>query len=196
MSNCSNIYANSALQCDYISFPLLKRNSPRLYRFKKMLKENSLRRNDLNNTTGVKEASTKSKPSILKETRKMSTFPWLNHGSLIQSRSVWTEACAGAEGSARDIAERGLLNCIASRVTRADPKQTSCRTLLSKNYNRRPTTLRSQGARALLTGPARSPASSRKGGGAITCGRRRTTSSLRRWRTRAYGIWRRRTRNG
>ena len=46
----------------------------------------------------------KSKPSILKETRKMSTFPWLNHGSLIQSRSVWTEACAGAEGSARDIA--------------------------------------------------------------------------------------------
>ena len=34
----------------------------------------------------------------------MSTFPWLNHGSLIQSRSVWTEACAGAEGSARDIA--------------------------------------------------------------------------------------------
>ena len=104
MSNCSNIYANSALQCDYISFPLLKRNSPRLYRFKKMLKENSLRRNDLNNTTEVKEASTKSKPSILKETRKMSTFPWLNHGSLIQSRSVWTEACAGAEGSARDIA--------------------------------------------------------------------------------------------
>ena len=117
MSNCSNIYANSALQCDYISFPLLKRNSPRLYRFKKMLKENSLRRNDLNNTTGVKEASTKSKPSILKETRKMSTFPWLNHGSLIQSRSVWTEACAGAEGSARDIAQDSVLHAQHATVS-------------------------------------------------------------------------------
>ena len=136
----------------------------------------------------MKEASTKSKPSILKETRKMSTFPWLNHGSLIQSRSVWTEACAGAEGSARDIAQRGLLTSIASRVTRADPKQTSCRTLLSKNYNRRPTTLRSQGARALQTGPARSPASSRKGGGAITCGRRRIAARVRHGRVQQSNL--------
>ena len=92
--------------------------------FKNMLGKKTLYEEMIkHNTIEVKEASTKSKPSILKETtekrEKMSTFPWLNHGSLIQSRSVFglwlgvwscglrserSLACAGAEGSARDIA--------------------------------------------------------------------------------------------